>query len=722
MLLYENLGWSNPEFRRYRRLERTLARIVTREGSADTWNMVITLPMLQKLFRTWLFQVCQVFSASQGTISYYARGGRLQFQYDYKEKLDWESQIEETLRGPFLDAQRQFLVQSDLVLFKFSILDYGYVICGLRKSTGDFTSTELGILGEYVHLLIDRFELYRRWDLERLRTNIIDRKTMIKELRPKSLYYNVLYTVHRVTPCNHSSTILTLEYPSRELSISAEVIRYAKRESAGIGSKFELQPDEWDTLYSVGEFEIAEISQSDKVGNLLLSHVYDRPDMPLPKSALVVPFRHFENEEAVIIGLLLLADMRSDYFSSNDGNYGSVLVNTAAPIIYNSLHFAQRLESFTRQLESELIARPEREENLRRIARSIEKHFSANLCQVLLLDESQTGTSVDRQNSSSGTSVFSDGAMEPFQFNCQSDFLKTVLLELKTATAKNLRSIEGLEFLDIADRYNINSAIAAPILFHNKVLGFIACLYEHARTFSDFEHYQLESAAQQLGAVIAYRQHAQQQLDDLRSALQIMERISTAETDQAVRERLVEETKAFLHADHCFISTPDNTGDNLITNARTWSGGFDVPVIKITGQPKDGITSFVASSRQLYISNDVTKDPYYKDIISDTTAQVTIGSEMAAPLMIKDTLIGVLDVMSSKPNAFGAREETVLQMLLNQSSLAIENARVAREKREHINVVDALHSRLVDLSAPEEIYRMISGNRDDPHIPIPPGR
>jgi len=47
------------------------------------------------------------------------------------------------------------------------------------------------------------------------------------------------------------------------------------------------------------------------------------------------------------------------------------------------------------------------------------------------------------------------------------------------------------------------------------------------------------------------------------------------------------------------------------------------------------------------MSNDVSKDPYYKDIISDATETVTIGSEMAAPLMIKDTLIGVLDVMSS---------------------------------------------------------------------------
>jgi len=186
-----------------------------------------------------------------------------------------------------------------------------------------------------------------------------------------------------------------------------------------------------------------------------------------------------------------------------------------------------------------------------------------------------------------GTSVLSNGLVEVFQFKFESEFLKTVLVGLKTATTKALRRIEKSEFVNLADAHNLNSAIATPILFHNKLLGFISCFYKHSRTFSDFEHYQLESAAQQLGAVIVLlSQYAQHQLDDLRSALKIMERISTSEDDQAVRDRLVSETKVFLNADYCFISVPDDTGHKLIPNARTWSGASMFQSLKSPGGQK----------------------------------------------------------------------------------------------------------------------------------------
>jgi len=100
-----------------------------------------------------------------------------------------------------------------------------------------------------------------------------------------------------------------------------------------------LQAAEWDRLYSLGESEIVELSNSNDLGSLMLTHFYSDLKMPTPKSALVVPFKHPENKEDVIIGLLILADQRPNYFSSNDGAYSSLLVNTVAPIILQLASF-----------------------------------------------------------------------------------------------------------------------------------------------------------------------------------------------------------------------------------------------------------------------------------------------------------------------------------------------------------------------------------------------
>jgi GAF domain-containing protein len=77
---------------------------------------------------------------------------------------------------------------------------------------------------------------------------------------------------------------------------------------------------------------------------------------------------------------------------------------------------------------------------------------------------------------------------------------------------------------------------------------------------------------------------------------------------------------------------------------------------------------------------DVGEDAVYFDNpdLPDTR------SEMALPLRARGEMIGVLDVQSVQPGAFGQEDIQVLQTLADQVALAIDNARLLQQAQESL--------------------------------------
>jgi GAF domain-containing protein len=65
-------------------------------------------------------------------------------------------------------------------------------------------------------------------------------------------------------------------------------------------------------------------------------------------------------------------------------------------------------------------------------------------------------------------------------------------------------------------------------------------------------------------------------------------------------------------------------------------------------------------------------------------------SEVALPLLIRHRVLGVLDIQSDKPQAFGTEDIDVLQTLSDQIAIAIENARLLDETQAAIMQLEAL--------------------------------
>jgi diguanylate cyclase (GGDEF)-like protein len=111
----------------------------------------------------------------------------------------------------------------------------------------------------------------------------------------------------------------------------------------------------------------------------------------------------------------------------------------------------------------------------------------------------------------------------------------------------------------------------------------------------------------------------------------------------------------------------------------------------------EGLTGSAARLKRPVYAADVRKDPRYINTVSTTR------SELAIPLLIRDEVVGVLDMQSDRPNFFDNETIDLLALFSTQASIAIENARLySLEQRrarqmEAINAIARQTTALIDL-------------------------
>jgi len=132
----------------------------------------------------------------------------------------------------------------------------------------------------------------------------------------------------------------------------------------------------------------------------------------------------------------------------------------------------------------------------------------------------------------------------------------------------------------------------------------------------------------------------------------------------------------------------------------------------------EGVTGIAAQRREAILVHDVANDPRY------ISAVPNVRSELAVPLIIKNRLIGVIDIESPQPNHFTEEHKQLLTLIASRMAVGIENARlytrttrqartlvllneIARELTSILNV-DELLRRIAELLSRLIDYQMFS--------------
>lgn len=84
----------------------------------------------------------------------------------------------------------------------------------------------------------------------------------------------------------------------------------------------------------------------------------------------------------------------------------------------------------------------------------------------------------------------------------------------------------------------------------------------------------------------------------------------------------------------------------------------------------EGVTGTAVERRQAVLVNDVTKAPQYIDAIPN------VRSELAIPLIVKNCVIGVIDIAAPQPNYFTEEHKQLLTLIASRMAVGIENARL----------------------------------------------
>jgi len=86
----------------------------------------------------------------------------------------------------------------------------------------------------------------------------------------------------------------------------------------------------------------------------------------------------------------------------------------------------------------------------------------------------------------------------------------------------------------------------------------------------------------------------------------------------------------------------------------------------------EGITGSAAELRKPLLVGDVRRDPRYLNAVD------AVRSELAVPMLARGKLVGVIDIQSTRVDAYGEYERAMLRLIAGRVAFAIDNAQLYR--------------------------------------------
>ncbi len=86
----------------------------------------------------------------------------------------------------------------------------------------------------------------------------------------------------------------------------------------------------------------------------------------------------------------------------------------------------------------------------------------------------------------------------------------------------------------------------------------------------------------------------------------------------------------------------------------------------------EGVTGLAASRRQPVLVPDVRKDPAYLNALD------AVRSELSVPMVARGKLVGVIDLQSTRLNAYSEQDRALVMLIASRVGVSIDNARLYR--------------------------------------------
>jgi sigma-B regulation protein RsbU (phosphoserine phosphatase) len=219
----------------------------------------------------------------------------------------------------------------------------------------------------------------------------------------------------------------------------------------------------------------------------------------------------------------------------------------------------------------------------------------------------------------------------------------------------------------------VRSELAAPMIARGRLVGVIDLQSTSLNAYSEYDKMLVRLLASRVGISID-NARLYRRVDTAHRTMRTLARVSQEfssilDLDDLLR-KLAEIIRGLINYDAFSILLIDEPNQVL---RHTFSIRYDEEVNPDAIPLGEGITGAAARTRQPVLIEDTDTDPRY------IAAHPNIHSEVAVPLLLRDRVIGVLDLESIRLNNFTLEHTRTLTLLAPTIASAIENARLYEE-------------------------------------------
>jgi phosphoserine phosphatase RsbU/P len=219
----------------------------------------------------------------------------------------------------------------------------------------------------------------------------------------------------------------------------------------------------------------------------------------------------------------------------------------------------------------------------------------------------------------------------------------------------------------------VRAELAAPMLMRGKLVGIIDLQATRVNAFSEQDRALLALIASRVGQAIdnarLYRR-VERQNRTLRVLAHLSHEFSSILDIDELLTKIALTIRALINFDAFSIFLVEE--DRKLLSCR-FSQRYDKTSTTENVEWGKGITGAAAESRQVIRVPNVTEDPRY------ISSESGILSEVAVPLIVRDRVVGVMDLESVRLGFFTEDHVRALSLLAPQIATSVENARLYAE-------------------------------------------
>jgi GAF domain-containing protein/HAMP domain-containing protein len=219
---------------------------------------------------------------------------------------------------------------------------------------------------------------------------------------------------------------------------------------------------------------------------------------------------------------------------------------------------------------------------------------------------------------------------------------------------------------------------AFPLKVGERILGALDVQSTRAYAFTEDNLRSLQILSDQMAIAVVNTElfaETQEHLSQHRLLHHITTTAASGTTLEEALESAVTGLQVTLGGDRVTILLVDRDKKHLEIKA---SMGYAEDVTRVSIPIGTGVTGWAASNRRPLRVRDVTEDPRYIQVSSNTR------SELAIPLIYRNELLGVLNVESEQVDAYTENDEEMLGTLGGSLAAIIANARLLEQIRQQV--------------------------------------